>query len=244
MTVFPRALHAEWSKVRTARATVGLAAAVLLLMPALAVVVGATSSLQPDDTVLGGSLTGAVLAQMAAGVLGALVVTGEYGTGMIRVTFAARPQRAAVLAAKAVVVAGVTFAAALPGAAVAYGVGSAMVDGGGYAAGEPMPALLGVAACVAAVGVLGVVVGALVRHSAAAVALVLAVLVLPDLFGPLFGDLQRWVAGAAPAAAVAKLSHSSDAVVGLGGWASLGVVCAYTAVGWLGAVRLVQRRDA
>lgn len=246
--VFSGALRGEWTKLRTARTTVGLSAAVLVLMPALAVLVGATLSLQPDDTVLGGSLTGAVLAQMAAGILGALVVTGEYGSGMIRVTFAARPQRVAVLAAKAVVVAGVAFVAALAGAALAYGTGSVMLGGYGYAAGEPMPALLGVAACVAAIGVLGVAVGALVRHPAAAVTAVLAVLILPELFAPLLGDLRRWVAGGAPAAPVVKLSQSSDASVaamgGLGGWWSLALVCAYTAVVWAGAAWVLRRRDA
>lgn len=56
-----------------------------------AVFIAASGSLQPDDTVLGGSLTLTVVAQMLAAVVGALVASGEYSSGTIRTTFAAAP---------------------------------------------------------------------------------------------------------------------------------------------------------
>jgi ABC-2 type transport system permease protein len=142
----------------------------------------------------------------------------------------------------------VTVAAALPASWLAYLVGAAMLSGRGYATGEPMPALLGVAVNLAAVAVLGVAIGTVLRHSAAAVTAVLAVIVLPGLFGPLFGDLRRWVAGAAPTASLQKLSQSSDAtadaVGSLTAWPSLGLVCAYTIATLAVAALLVERRDA
>jgi ABC-type transport system involved in multi-copper enzyme maturation permease subunit len=245
---FGRVLLSEWTKLRTVRSTRWLPVAMLGVVPAMAVFVAVTSSLQPDDTILGGSLTGAVLAQMIAGIFGVLVMSGEYGTGMIRVSFAARPQRIVVVCGKAVVAAAVTFTVALPAGWVAYLIGTALLSGRGYATGEPMPALLGVAVNVAAVAVLGVAVGALLRHSAAAVTVVLAVIVLPGLFGPLFGDLQRWVAGASPTASLQKLSQTSDAtataVGGLPAWSSLWLVCAYIAAVLAVAAVHVDRRDA
>jgi ABC-2 type transport system permease protein len=242
------AMLAEWTKLRTVRSTVVLPLALLGGVPAMAVFVVATSSLQPDDTILGGSLTGAVLGQMIAGIFGVLVVAGEYGTRMIRVTFAARPRRSTVLVAKAVLVASVTFAAALAAGALSYLIGTVALSGRGYAAGDPMPALIGVATNIAAVAVLGLAAGAVLRQSAAAIVAVLAVIVLPGLFGPLFGDLQRWVAGASPTASLQKLSQISDATVeavgSLAAWPSLGLVCAYTVAALAVAVLLTDRRDA
>ena len=199
-------MHSEWTKFRTVRATLWLLVAVIGLVPAMAVLlVAATLSLQPDDTILGGSFTGATLVQMIAGILGVLVMSSEYGTRTIRVTFAARPQRITVLGAKAVVVAAVTFAATVPAGWLAYVIGTAMLSDRGYPPGDPNPAMFGVALCVAAVAVLGWPWGTLLRHSAAAVAVVLAVVVLPSLFGPLFGDLQRWVTGASPRGVIVAL---------------------------------------
>ncbi len=89
-----QALCYEWIKFRSVRSTVWTTAATAALPVLGAVFVAATGSLQPDDTVLGGSLTLSVVAQMLAAVVGALVVTGEYSSGTIRTTFAAVPAAA------------------------------------------------------------------------------------------------------------------------------------------------------
>jgi ABC-2 type transport system permease protein len=245
---FGRAVLSEWTKLRTTRATVWIPVVMTLLIPAFAVFVGATHSLQPDDTILGGSLTGAITGQLAAGILGVLTISTEYSTGTIRTTFAASPRRASVLAAKATVVTAVVFVASLPACSVAYLIGAAMLDGEGYAQGEPMPALLGVALSCSMVGVLGLAVGTTLRHSAGAITAILGLMLIPALFGPLFGDWQRWIGGASPTAALQKLSQTSDAVpeaVGtLGAWPSLLLVCAYTAIALTASARLLQTRDA
>ncbi|WP_084549708.1 ABC transporter permease subunit [Actinomadura rifamycini] len=245
---FGRAVRAEWTKARTVRATVWTPAAMALLVPALAVFVGATGSLRPDDTVLGGSLTGALLGQLAAAVFGTLAISGEYGTGMIRATFAALPGRGAVLAAKAVVVAAVAFVLALASCTAAFGVGTVMLSGEGYATGRPMPALIGVALCHAATALLGLALGALLRHAAGAVTAGVCLVLVPSLVAPLFGDLERWIAGASPAAALQKLSQTSDAsaeaVGSLGGWPSLGLLLAAAGVLLAAATVVLRRRDA
>lgn len=245
---FRQALRAEWVKVTSARATVWTPVAMTVLVPVMAVFVGVTGSLQPDDTVLGGSLTGAVLGQIAAAAFGVLVVSGEYGTGLIRSTLVAVPRRGVVLAAKAAVVALPTFVLALAAGAVAYLAGDALLSGKGHAQGAPMPALVGVALCFAVTALLGLAIGVLLRSSAGAISAAIAVILLPSLFGPLFGDLRRWVAGASPGAALQKLTQTSDAtpeaVGSLGGWPSLWLVCAYSAALLALAALALGRRDA
>ncbi|MFF9917488.1 ABC transporter permease subunit [Streptomyces globisporus] len=242
-----QALAYEWIKFRSVRSTVWTTVATALLPVLGAVFVATTGSLQSDDTVLGGSLTLSVVAQMLAAVVGALVMTGEYSSGTIRMTFAARPRRSTVLAAKAALVAGVMYVLALASCTLAYLVGDALLPEGRYAQGDPLPALFGIAASFAVAAVLGLAVGTLVRHSAGAVTTVIGLLLLPSLFGPLFGDAERWIAGLSPTAALEKLIQTSDAaadtVGSLGPWPSLLLVAAYTTALALGALVLLRRRD-
>ncbi|MEU5456242.1 ABC transporter permease subunit [Streptomyces globisporus] len=241
------ALAYEWIKFRSVRSTVWTTVATALLPVLGAVFVATTGSLQSDDTVLGGSLTLSVVAQMLAAVVGALVMTGEYSSGTIRTTFAARPRRSTVLAAKAALVAGVMYVLALASCTLAYLLGDALLPEGRYAQGDPLPALFGIAASFAVAAVLGLAVGTLVRHSAGAVTTVIGLLLLPSLFGPLFGDAERWIAGLSPTAALEKLIQTSDAaadtVGSLGPWPSLLLVAAYTTALALGALVLLRRRD-
>jgi ABC-2 type transport system permease protein len=245
---FREAVWSEWTKLLTARSTMVLALLLGFVLPVFAVVVAATGSLQPDDTILGASLLGgAVLAQVLAGALGAVMVTGEYRSGTIRATLAATPRRLVVLAAKATVAAGVTFVVALPATVVAYAAGMVMLDADRYATGEAFPAVVGVATALASIAVLGVGIGAIVRHSAGAVMAVVTVVLVPDLLAPLFGDARRWVGGASLTGVMQKLTQSSDAtheaVGALGAWPSLAVVAVYTVAVALGAGWVLRHRD-
>lgn len=245
---YVEAARAELTKLSTTRSTVAVAAVLGAALPALALIVAATESLQPDDTILGASvLGGAVIAQVLAATLGAVLVTGEYRTGMVLGTLTACPRRLVVLAAKATVAAGVTFAVIVASSAVAHAIGVALLDGDRYATGEPFPALLGVAAAIASIAALGVGIGTMVRQSAGAVAAVVGVVLLPGLFAPLLGDVQRWIGGASLNGVLQKLTQSSDAtheaVGSLGAWPSLAVVAAYTTATVLGAVWVLRHRD-
>jgi ABC-2 type transport system permease protein len=238
----------EWTKFRTARSTVLTSLALAAGLPSMAVIVGATGSLQPDDTIMGASLLGgAVLAQLTAAALGALVVTSEFRTGMIRTTLVACPRPLVVLAAKVTVVAGVVLAVTLPAAVAAFGIGRAMLDGDVYATGDPFPGLLGVVLAITALGVLGVAIGAVVRQSAGAMAVVVAVVLLPGMVAPLLGGVERWVGGASLNGVLQKMTQSSDAtheaVGSLGAWPSLAVVAAYTVAAVLLAVGALRARD-
>jgi ABC-2 type transport system permease protein len=243
-----RVLRSEWTKLRTVRATVWTPAVGFAAVPVLAAVVALTGSLQPDDTVFGASLTGAVIGQLAMAVLGVLVMSAEYGTGMVRTTFVATPHRHAVLAAKATAVAAVAFAGGLPASTAAYVTGRVLLAGEGYPPGEPVPALFGVALCFSVAALIGLAACVVLRHTAGALTVALGAILLPAMLGPVLGSWGRWVVAGAPATAVQKLSQSSDLtpdVAGsLGAWPTLLLVCGYTVAALAVAGRLLRTRDA
>ncbi|MFE6398557.1 ABC-2 transporter permease [Streptomyces alboflavus] len=244
---FRTALAFEWTKFAGLRSTRWTMAATGLVTVAGAVFVGVSGSLQPDDTVLGGSLTLSIVSLMIAGVVGALTVCGEYAAATVTSTFTAVPRRGRVLLAKAVLLAVLLYGVAFVSCTVAYLLGGAILEDGAYARGEPLPALFGIAALFAVVGVLGLAIGTLLRASVGSVTTVVAVLLLPSLFGPLFGDARRWVAGASPTAALEKLTQTSDAgpeaVGSLGAWPSLALVAVYSALLLGLAAWRLRRRD-
>ncbi|MFE4609722.1 ABC transporter permease [Streptomyces niveus] len=139
---FRQALAAERIKFRSVRSTVWTTAATFVAPAAGAVFVAATGSLQDDDTVIGGSLTLSVVAQMLAAVVGAMTITGEYGSGTIRTTLAANPNRGTVVAAKAALAAGLMYVLALVSCVLAVAVGGVLLPAS-HPAGEALPALLG-----------------------------------------------------------------------------------------------------
>jgi ABC-2 type transport system permease protein len=246
---FREALWFEWTKFATLRSNLVVTGVLGVALPLFAVIVAATESLQRDDTILGASvLGGAVLAQILAAALGAMLVTGEIRTGMMRTTLVACPRHLAVLAAKATVAAGVVAAVILPGSLASFGIGLLMLDRDVYATGQPFPAVIGIALSIASMGVLGVAIGTLIRHSAGAVMAAVAVVLLPQIVASMLGDYERWLGGASLAGVMQKLTQSSDAthetVGSLGAWPSLGVVAAYTIAAVGLAVWTLRRRDS
>src|SRR6185437_12566969 len=129
-------------------------------------------------------LVGTFAGLIALVVVAALFVTAEYRRGLIRLTFAATPARGRVLAAKSVVVAAVGFAAGLLGAGTAVLAGEAVTRGRGYYAfplsgAAEARVIIGTAVLTAALAVLALAIGTIVRRGAATVAVAVAVIVLP-----------------------------------------------------------------
>jgi hypothetical protein len=136
-----------------------------------------------------------LLLMVAAGTIGAISVAGEYATGMIRTTFAAVPARRQLMAAKTVVVAAVTTVAGTIIAVGSFTVTQAILhrDGVGFTLDTPgvRPAMAASALLAPVCALIGMAVGALIRHTAAAtVAVMVLLVVLPDL---LSGRTYRWV---------------------------------------------------
>jgi ABC-2 type transport system permease protein len=126
------------------------------------------------------------LAQLAVVVLGVLVITGEYSTGMIRSTLAAVPRRLPVLWAKGVVLAVSIFVVSTLAVGISLGVMQLLLGAKGLAPDlgdtETLRILIGTALYLTAIALLAFAIGALLRHSAGALATVLGLLlVVPSL---------------------------------------------------------------
>jgi ABC-2 type transport system permease protein len=195
------------------------------------------------------SLAGYHFAQLAIGVLGVLVVTGEYTTGMIRSSFLAVPKRLPVLWAKLAVFASVTFVLMLAGAFVAFLISQSIFTREhvqvSLAHPHALRAIFGVALFLTMLAIFCVSLGALIRNTAGGIAAFAGVMfALPGINGILPTNLHNAINPYLPSnagAAAVLADRASDHW--LAPWAGLGVFCAYAAVTLLAAAVLLKRRD-
>jgi hypothetical protein len=212
----------------------------------------------------GGSATGALVGTfaglIAVIVVGTSFITAEYRRGLIDVTLTAVPHRGQVLAAKAAVLGGLTFAAGLPAAYAALLLGEWRLRSGGVFI-DPVPALTevrmlaGTAALLALTAVLALAVGALTRRAAIAVTTVITLTIVPYFFASPLGILPPaagdWLLRITPAAAfaiqqayprypqvIAAYTPQND-YYPLAPWLGLAVLAAWTA-----AALILAWRDA
>jgi ABC-type transport system involved in multi-copper enzyme maturation permease subunit len=213
---------------------------------------------------IGDTLRGTFAGLVVVIVVGAMFVTAEYRRGLIRTTLAASPRGGRVLAAKAIVIGSVTFAAGLAGAAAAVPLGEHILRSNGnyiypVSTLTEVRVIAGTAALLAAAAVLALAVGAVLRRSAAAVTAVIVAIVLPVLLAVtnvLPAAAAEWLLRLTPAAASAiqqpiprypQVSWAYTVVNGyypLAPWAGLAVLCGYAALALTLAVFLLRRRDA
>jgi ABC-2 type transport system permease protein len=195
------------------------------------------------------SLTGYAIAQLIVGVLGVLVVTGEYGTGMVRASLSAVPKRLPVLWAKVVVFAGVTFVVTTAASFVAFFIGQAILNsqGIGTTIGAPgvFRAVLGMGLYLTGIGLLGVGLGWIIRNTAGAVSTLLGlVLVLPGIVEALPSSWGDQIAPYLPSEAGHEIALVHSATGMLAPWAGFGVLVGYVAVVIAIGAYLLKRRDA
>ncbi len=211
-----------------------------------------------------GYLLGTFAGLIALVIVATMFMTAEYRRNLIRVTLAASPRRGRTLAAKAIVIGAVSFAAGLVGAAVAVLAGTAVTHARGYYE-FPVPestvvrVIIGTAALAAVSAVLALAVGTMVRRSATAVAIVIVTIVLPYFLAvaavvPL--GVADWLLRITPAAGFAlqqpypqypQVTAIYSALSGyfpLAPWAGLAVLSGWAAVALAGAAYLLRRRDA
>jgi len=199
---------------------------------------------------MGVSLSGVQLAQFAIGVLGVLLMTGEYATGSIRVSLAAVPKRLELLWGKAVTFGLTTLVLCVPAALVAFVAGQSVLSAENLDIGLGEPgvarAVLGSALFLVAVGLLGLGLGGLLRNTAGGIAALFGLLFAPQI---LVGFLPESVSDHAykyvPAAAGQAVMYlEPDPQYSLPPWIGLGVFCLYTAVALALAAWQLRRRDA
>jgi ABC-2 type transport system permease protein len=215
---FRHVARMEWIKLRTLRSTWWTLAVTAAAGAAMAVAIGLNTISRTADltnNVLAGVIPGLLL----IGVLGVLVMTSEYPSGMIRATLAAAPRRPLLLAAKAAV----------------FGVLQAVLLGG---------------ASYCLIGLLGLGLGAIIRHTAAAIAVFLAGVFL---IGPIIGAAMRGLAAYLPVFIIGNsltttkpqsCAGTAQCVHFLSPWAGLPVLSLYAAVALAIGCWLFIRRDA
>jgi ABC-2 type transport system permease protein len=200
MTItLPRVVHAEWTKLRALRSTWIVLAVTALFVVGLAAAVGwgvhrdvGKGGTPPTSAeAVGAALLGIDLLSLVIGVFGVLLMTGEYGSGLIRATLAAVPRRLPVLWAKAVVLVAVTGPVMVTACLAAVLAGQVFLGADGASLGDPgvLRAVFGAATAAVAMGLLGLGVGAMLRHTAGAITtLVAAMLVIPALLPAVLPD--------------------------------------------------------
>ena len=259
---FPRIVRSEWIKFRTLRSTVWTLAITLLLMVGIVTLFSAIFASQEgagndgtDSTVV--FTIAANLAQLAVVVLGVLVITGEYSTGMIRSTLAAVPRRLPALWAKGVVLAVSIFLVSTVAVGISLGVMQLFLGAKGLAPdlgdAETVRILVGVPLYLTAIALLAFAIGALMRHSAGALAAVLGLLlVVENLFLIPWKPLQHispflpGTAGSKILMPKAEIDAMSQGAVGtvLGPWQGYAVLLAWVVVLLTAAAVLLRRRNA
>lgn len=253
-----RVLLSEWTKTRSLRSTMfSLLAAVIFIIGLSVLVPSVVVAHWPPDRPgeaaafdpTARSLSGIFLAQLAIGVLGVLLFSGEYATGMIRATFAAVPTRLPVLWAKAAVYATVTLVLTVPSVLAAFLIGQSILTSKHLqtALSEPgvLRAVIGAALYLTVVGLLGIGLGALLRSTAAGISTLFGVLfVLPLIVRFLPSSWADPINKYLPSSAGETITHAHPDPTMLAPWTGFGVFCAYALAVLLAAAISLRRRDA
>jgi ABC-2 type transport system permease protein len=256
------AVRAEWTKLRSLRSSAGAAVAIVALtigVGAFFCAVGSTDATragQGDDDMVFNSLRGVLIGQLAVLAFGVSNVCAEYTSGLIRTTFTAVPRRAGAVAVKAAALFTVVLVAGLAATVASFLTGQSLLHAGGFVApaypevtlADPsvLRAVIGAALYLAALALLGLGIGAIVRHTAPAISIAFALVLVPFVAATfLSGAAGDLVMQALPVAGMAVLSASGDGgVPPIAPWAGLGVTAAWAAAALLVAGWLVRRRDA
>lgn len=256
-----RAIHAEWTKLRTLPATAWL----LLATVSTTVAVGAASDsaaaysvFTPAQDTTKVSLAGVDIGQAGVVLLAVLIVGSEYGTGTICATLVAVPRRWAMVAAKAAVAVAATAAAATAGVLLSLLEGRLILPRNGFtpahgyaqlslAHGSTLRAVVGSVVYLALIALLSLGVAAAVRDSATAAGIVFALLYLFPIIALTVGDptWQRRLHELSPMTAGLYI----QATVGTHGlpitpWQGVGVLAAWAAVAVLTGGCMLSVRDA
>lgn len=253
-----RVVRSEWTKLRSLRSTWIIFGAAALLTVGLAAAFGhgyggriGNGEVTPSTAeAASAAFLGLDLFALVIGVFGVVQMSGEYGSGLIRASLVAVPRRLPVLWAKALVLVAVTAPVAVAVCLASFLVGQALAGNHGAGLGDPgVPrAILGAAAYPVAMGLLGLGIGTILRHTAAAITLfVAALLVIPALLpAALPQTVQDAVVKYLPVLAGQAIYNLGDSgpikllAPGTGGI----VLAGYVIVLLAGGTAMLQRRDA
>jgi ABC-2 type transport system permease protein len=250
-------VRSEWTKLWSLRSTRWSLLVAVIAMAGLGILISVAqmshwsqmsarerARFNPVDVSLGGWN----LAQLAIGILGVLVISGEYSTGSIRSTFAAVPRRLPVLWGKAGVFAVVTFALMLPSALVSFFASQAILTDHHVQTSLTAPhvarAVIGAALFLTVLGLFSLALGALVRNTAGGIAAFAGLMfVLPGLDALLPASWGNAINPYLPLSAGSAIMAIRPDSSSLSPWAGFAVFCGYTVVLGALAAYLLIRRD-
>ncbi|MDQ0793949.1 ABC transporter permease [Streptomyces sp. B1I3] len=246
------AIASEWTKIRSVRSTMWTLGVMVVLLFAVglltAFAVSAADADLEDTPVLSLGFFGVLLGSICVITLGVLTIASEYGTGMIRTTLTACPSRARVLIAKSVVFFLLSFTITAVTTGIVALLQTAMLGGATPTGGDWLRATVGVALYVATLGLLSLALGALIRHSAGAITIMIALVLLPlvlamFMFSPTLSGLQEALFEYSIPSQIGAFYNASVTVSGPSGWEPLWIIIGMTAVAMLGAFASLDRRD-
>jgi ABC-type transport system involved in multi-copper enzyme maturation permease subunit len=254
-THFGHALASEWTKIRSVRSTMWTLGVFLLLVIGIGLAAAAlVASNSPEDSLSGESplglgFFGILLGSMAIIPLGVLTTASEYGTGMIRTTMTACPSRGRVLTAKAIVFFSVAFVVTLASTFVVGLADVALLDGAREPSGsEWLKATVGISLYTALLGLLSLVVGSILRHSAGAITIMIGVVLAPlvialFMFSESLNDLRQALVEYSIPNQLGAFYSSTLSDSGPSGWDPLWIMLVVTAAAFAGGYALLEKRD-
>lgn len=261
-STFAGIMRGEWIKVLSLRSTWWAMTSTAALMTLLALAAAMSLDSMADDPRTAPGIeqmhgaeivaSGFLFGMLIIAVMGALVITGEYSTGMVRSTFAAVPTRLPVLAAKALTLVVLTAAVTVVSVTLSYLVTMAQLSRYDLVPALDDPGtwrvLGGSVYCLTAAALFSLGIGTLLRSTAATVTVALTVLLLlPGTLSFVTIDWVQTVVSYLPLPASSTLLTTGTADVPSGDLstqASLMVVAAYAVVPVVAAAVALRRRDA
>ncbi|MFK0167541.1 ABC transporter permease [Streptomyces sp. NPDC090306] len=247
------ALASEWTKIRSVRSTMWTLGVFLLLVVGIGLLTGSllTGADLSGQNALSLGFFGILLGTMCIVTLGVLTTASEYGTGMVRTTMTACPSRGRILAAKSIVFFGLAFVVSAGAATFVAVAQVSMLKGDGVRspdAAEWLKATVGVGLFVALLGLLSLLVGSLVRHSAGAITTMIGVVLAPLVVALFMGarqleDLRQVLIEYSVPNQLSVLYDNSLTDTGPSGWDPLWIMVVVTAVVYAGAQALLEKRD-
>jgi hypothetical protein len=238
--MFTQVLRSEWTKLRSVRSTWWLVALAVVLTAGVGVAISAAAAAEPSSSALPAdvatrSAIGTILAQLALGTLAVLVISGEYGSGMIRTSMAVVPRRLPVLSAKITVYMALVLPVTALTSLATFLLGQVAWRSHGRAAvslADPTVAriVLGAALYLTVAGVCAVAIGTLLRSTAGGITVVAGLFfVVPTVIQAMpsqIADAARFL----PSNAGGGLSRIATSSHSLPPWPGFALLCGYAAV--------------
>lgn len=248
------AIASEWTKIRSVRSTMWTLGVFVALVVGVGLLAGALVSDSADGDMSGENplalgFFGLLLGGMCLITLGVLTTASEYGTGMIRTTAVACPSRGRVLVAKSVVFFTVAFVVSLVSTSLVALAQTAMLTAAREPSGEEwLRATVGVSLYMALLGLVSLLVGSVIRHSAGAITLMIGAVLAPlvialFMFSSSLNDLREALFEYSIPNQLGVFYANALSESGPSGWDPLWIILVVAAGVFAAAYALLEKRD-